>query len=97
MSEFIMEHYTELVKERAPKDRVMSKRGVTPYVQAVLVMEVAVLLIMEDMNVDIERAREILTESVAAGELLCPEKRERVSKRVQVSEDEDHGSEDELA
>ena len=96
ISEFIMEQFTKLLKQRAPKDRIMSKRGVTAYVQAVLVMEVATLLIADDMDVDVEKAQFVLRESVMAGELLCPEPREKVSRRVVDSEDEDE-SEDELA
>lgn len=85
----VMKHFTELIQKRMMEDRLMSARGWTPYVQSVLVPEVAVLLIKEDMHVDIERAREILNESVGLGELLNEEIRDVVTKRVADSEDED--------
>jgi hypothetical protein len=52
--------------------------GVSGFVQAVLVPEVAVALVKEDMSVDEKRAREILKESLELGDLLNEEAHERV-------------------
>lgn len=89
ISENIMRKFTPLLKKQIVQDRLMSSRGFTPYVQAVLVPEVAVLLIMEDMSVKTEEAREILNDSASVGELLNEEIREFVKKKVEVSEDSD--------
>lgn len=45
-------------------------RGVSSYVRLVLAQELATLLIRDDMNLSIERAREILEESRGVGEVL---------------------------
>ncbi|KAF2836497.1 hypothetical protein M501DRAFT_987226 [Patellaria atrata CBS 101060] len=44
--------------------------GITSYIQRVLVPELAMQLIMEDMDVDEVQAREILKESIKIGELV---------------------------
>jgi len=46
------------------QDKLVSARGHTTYVQAVLVPELAVQLIMEDMSVNQEEARAVLMDSV---------------------------------
>jgi hypothetical protein len=89
MSENIMLNFTPLLRKRIVKDRLMSARGFTPYVQSVLVPELAVLLIMEDMDVDIEEARNILANSAGTGELLNEEIREVVKRRIDDSEESD--------
>lgn len=89
MSENIMHEFTALIKQKAVKDRRISSRGPTAFVQSVLVPEVAVLLIMEDMNVGVDRAREILEDSSVFGELLHDEVRDVVDQRVEDSEDGD--------
>lgn len=93
ISENIMHKFTVLLKKRAIEDELMSARGVTPYVQSVLVPEIASRLIMEDMKVSLEKAREILSESSEIGELLNEELRDVVKKTVsdseEVEEDED--------
>jgi hypothetical protein len=76
ISESIMHKFTPLLKRRAVSDKLMSARGVTGFVQSVLVPEVTVLLIKEDMNVETERAREILKSSVGMGELIHDEIRD---------------------
>lgn len=95
-----MQKHTRLLKKVAPRDALISKRGVTNYMQAVLVPEITTLLIMEDMSVDAERAREILDESVVMGELLQEEVKDvHVSKRKgRVGDSEEDSDEfDELA
>ena len=95
ISENIMGRFTPLLKRRSVKDRLISARGVTPYVQSVLVPEVAVLMIMDDLAVDIEEARDILTESSAIGELVNEEIRDVVRRRVDDSDEDESGSDDE--
>ena len=88
-SENIMRKFTPLLKKRLPHDPVMSARGFTAYVQSVLVPELVVRLIMEDMDVDVEKGREILADSVSAGELLNEEIKDVVTRKVVDSEGED--------
>jgi hypothetical protein len=73
ISENTMRKFTPLLKKRMVVDRLMAARGFTPYVEYVVVPEVAVRLIMEDMNCEVERAREIMSESLGVGELLSEE------------------------
>ncbi|KAK3394422.1 RTC4-like domain-containing protein [Podospora didyma] len=73
MSESIIHEFSSLLRKRAVQDRLVSARGHTAYVQAVLVPELAVRLIMEDMDVDKEEARTIMAESSRLGELMNEE------------------------
>ncbi|KAI1383474.1 uncharacterized protein F4822DRAFT_420756 [Hypoxylon trugodes] len=70
MTEYIMRTLSSVVRKRAIEDRLVSARGHTAYVQVVLVPELAVRLIMEDMDVAEEDAREIMQDSIEVGELL---------------------------
>ncbi|TVY54966.1 hypothetical protein LCER1_G002920 [Lachnellula cervina] len=88
ISENIMLEFTSLIKKKAVKDRRISSRGPTAFVQSVLVPEVAVLLIMEDMHVKADKAREILDDSAGIGELIHEEIRDVVRKRVEDSEED---------
>jgi hypothetical protein len=58
-------------------------------VQAVLVPEVAVLLVKEDMKVDMQQARKILAESWELGELLNEEADEKVESVDSGDEEEE--------
>lgn len=100
ISEFVMHNHTRLLKKVAPRDALISKRSVAAYMQAVLVPEITTLLIMEDMNVGEERAREILDESVVMGELLQEEVKDvHIRKRKGRVDDSEEDSDelDELA
>jgi hypothetical protein len=88
MSENVMRKFTPLLKTRTVKDRLISARGPTPFVQSVLVPEITVILIMEDMDVDVEEARDILSESCTIGDLVNEEIRDVFKRRVDDSEDE---------
>jgi RTC4-like domain len=88
MSENVMQKFTPLLKTRTVKDRLISARGPIPFVQSVLVPEITVILIMEDMDVDIGEAREILSESCTIGDLVNEEIRDVFKRRVDDSEDE---------
>jgi hypothetical protein len=81
ISENTMRKFTPLLKKRMVVDRLMAARGFTPYVEYVVVPEVAVRLIMEDMGVEVARAREIMAESLAVGQLLSEEVMEVVIRR----------------
>jgi hypothetical protein len=82
ISENIFHKFTPLLRKRMVQDPLMSARGYTAYVQTVLVPEATVLLIQEDMSVDAEKAREILSDSVEVGELLNEEIEDVVRKKV---------------
>lgn len=71
MQEGIFARFSSLLRKRAVEDGLVSARGYSLYVQAVLVPELAVRLVMEDMGVGEEGARGILEESTWVGDLLC--------------------------
>ncbi|PKS06342.1 hypothetical protein jhhlp_007090 [Lomentospora prolificans] len=71
MQEAIFARFSKLLRKRAVEDSLVSSRGYSIYVQVVLVPELAVRLVMDDMDVEAEAARRILEESAAIGELLC--------------------------
>ncbi|KAK0657196.1 RTC4-like domain-containing protein [Cercophora newfieldiana] len=88
MSENLVREFSTLLRKRAVEDRLVSARGHTAYVQSVLVPELTVRLIMDDMDVDQEEARVIMTESRWVGELLSEELADIV-----LSEDDESDSE----
>ncbi|KAH7197516.1 RTC4-like domain-containing protein [Fusarium flagelliforme] len=73
MCDYLVEEFGESLKEKATQDRVIAGRGSAAFIQVVLVAELAVQLIMEDMNVSVGDAREIMEESKTLGELLHEE------------------------
>jgi hypothetical protein len=73
MSENIIDKFASQLRRIAVTDRLVSSRGVTSYVQNVLVPELAVKLICEDMSLGVEEARQVMRESVALGDLLNEE------------------------
>jgi hypothetical protein len=82
MTEHILSHFADELRDLAVSDSLMGASGiaggVSGFVQAVLVPEVAVALVEEDMSVSEQRAREILKESWELGELLNEETHEQV-------------------
>ena len=60
--------------------------GVSGFIQAVLVPELAVQLITEDLKVSESKAREVAVESAELGELLNPEIEERMDRSVDMDE-----------
>ncbi|KAI0107626.1 RTC4-like domain-containing protein [Nemania sp. FL0031] len=86
MTGFIMNALSYVIRKRAIEDKLISARSYTGYVQTVLVPELTVRLIMEDMSVSEERAREVLGESIEIGELLHEETRDIV--RIYEKEDD---------
>ncbi|SPN96707.1 uncharacterized protein DNG_00227 [Cephalotrichum gorgonifer] len=71
MQEGIFEMFSVLMRKKAVENELLSARGYSLYVQAVLVPELAVKLVMEDMKVGPEEARDVLQESTWVGDLLC--------------------------
>lgn len=80
MQEGIFARFSDLIRQRTVEDRVVSGRGHLIFVQAVLVPELAVRLVMEDMGVGEEDARRIMQESVEVGRLLCDEEEDDVDE-----------------
>lgn len=72
MADYITRNFAADLRDRAGSDKIMSSRGTTAYIQMVLVLELATLLIKEDKNVDTETARRIMSQSTTTGELLNP-------------------------
>ncbi|KAK1467917.1 hypothetical protein CCUS01_06874 [Colletotrichum cuscutae] len=87
-SEHIIGRFSSILRERAVDDRLISSRGYSSYVEAVLVPELAVLLISDDMVVEAEEARSILEESKWIGDLLHEDNGDTVD---QLSDDEKEG------
>ena len=87
--ESVMSRFSEQIRELAAKDKLISSRGVSGYVQAVLVRELAVLMIQEDMGCGAQRARDILKESIGIGDLLNEEEEEELRHVTEREEDDD--------
>lgn len=83
MTETIIQNFSSLLRERAPRDKLISARGYTGFVQSVLVPELAVKLIQEDMSLSADKAREVMEESRSVGEIINDDRGES-RKRTQV-------------
>jgi len=71
MMEFVLSELAPRIRTLAGSDRLIaSAGGVSGYVQSVLVSELATRLVMQDMDVSEERARQVLEESGEIGELV---------------------------
>lgn len=75
----IVSKFNSKIRRLAASDKLISSGGVSRYVQAVLVPELAVLLVMDDMKVDEEKAREVIRDSVDIGNLLNEEEDEMIT------------------
>ena len=75
-----MSRFASKLRRQAASDKLISSGGVSRYVQAVLVPELAILLIKDDMKVDDEKAREVLRDSVDIGNLLNEEEDEIIAE-----------------
>ncbi|KAF6814256.1 hypothetical protein CSOJ01_04147 [Colletotrichum sojae] len=85
LSEDIIGRFSSTLRKRAVDDRLISSRGYSNYVQAVLVPELTVRLICEDMGVETDEGRRILEESKEVGDMLHEDTGDTVDH---VSEDE---------
>ena len=81
MQSHLVELFSDKIRNLATTDKLIPATGPAGYVQAVLVPELAVMLVREDLHVDEERAREVLCESADVGNLVHSEMTERVGKR----------------
>ncbi|KAL5086160.1 hypothetical protein Trisim1_009647 [Trichoderma cf. simile WF8] len=70
MCDYLVKEYSDMLKKKAVHDKVIAGRGSAAFIQAVLVAELGVQLIMEDMLVSPEEARHILEESKPIGDLV---------------------------
>lgn len=73
MCDYLVSKFADLLKKRAVDDRVISGRGSAAFIQSVLVAELAVQLVMADMDVPVDEARDIVEESKALGEMVHEE------------------------
>ncbi|KAL6711903.1 hypothetical protein ACN47E_002946 [Coniothyrium glycines] len=90
----ITEHIMKVLKNEIKncKDAVVQASGPAAFVQAVLVPEAAVLLIMADCKVDRERAEEIREQTYEMGMLLHEEIEDELEAQHDTDDEEDsHG------
>lgn len=82
MSDYIMKTLSGKLRQSAGSDSIVGAKGVaggiSGYVQSVLVPELALMLIMDDLEVSREEARTIMQESTELGQALHQEQDERV-------------------
>lgn len=87
-TEHIVNHLSDQLREQSSKDKLVAAAGVSGgvsgYVQAVLVPELAEQLVMEDLKVSSQRAREVITENADLGELLYPDVDDEVAEAVEL-------------
>lgn len=62
--------FSRRLRQLASIDNILKTAGPAAYAQAVLVPELAVLLIRQDMHVDSQEARQILRDSTEIGNRL---------------------------
>ncbi|KAK4997446.1 hypothetical protein LTR66_003141 [Elasticomyces elasticus] len=81
MTESILSQFSTKLRQLAVSDKLIAavgvSGGVSGYVQAVLVPELALALVKEDMDVDAERAKEVMVEGTDVGDLLNEEEDDR--------------------
>ncbi|GAB7354114.1 hypothetical protein MBLNU459_g4678t1 [Dothideomycetes sp. NU459] len=86
MIDHIMRSFSDKIRRVAASNRLMATMGVSGgvsgYVQAVLVPEMAQALVMEDTGLGAEEARRIIAESSDVGEAVNEEEEEKVPGRV---------------
>ncbi|KAJ5122013.1 hypothetical protein N7448_003142 [Penicillium atrosanguineum] len=72
MLQAIVDRFSLKLRRLASSDHIVKAAGVAGYAQSVLVPELAVRLVMEDMDVSDDAARQILRESIQLGQRLNP-------------------------
>ena len=94
--ENIITHFSRPLRRLSTQDKLIAASGgVSGYVQAVLVPEVAIALVMDDMRIeDEESARRVLSESAEVGELLCEEEEDVVLMRDREEKEEEEEGEE---
>ena len=86
--EGIMSKFSSEIRKLAATDKTISSGGVSNYVQAVLVPELAVLLVKEDMGCDDDAAKNVLKDSIDIGDLLNEEQDDEIRYDVLAAESE---------
>ncbi|KAI9727909.1 MAG: hypothetical protein M1828_005314 [Chrysothrix sp. TS-e1954] len=81
MQSHLVNVFSDKIRALAATDKLIPATGPAGYIQAVLVPELAVMLVREDLDVDEEKARTVLRESSNVGRLLNSEMTERVERR----------------
>jgi hypothetical protein len=92
MMEAITSQLGPVISECAERDRVVAFNGFATFVQSVLVPELTVWMIMDDKDFSEKKAREVVQESGALGEVV----NEEVEDRVAFVESEDESELEEL-
>ncbi|KAF2790952.1 hypothetical protein K505DRAFT_327230 [Melanomma pulvis-pyrius CBS 109.77] len=92
MMEAITTQLHAVIKECVERDSVVAFNGFANFVQAVLVPELTVWMVMDELEVSEAKAKEIVEESGALGEAVNEEVEDRVD--VVESEDESEPEED---
>ncbi|KAL1603853.1 hypothetical protein SLS60_005445 [Paraconiothyrium brasiliense] len=86
MMEVITADLSDVIREVAAKDPVVGRSGFAMFLQAVLVPELTLLLVMDDMQVDKETAQKLVDQSGELGTSLHEEIEDEVRL---ISEDEE--------
>ena len=87
MGRVITEHMSDALKQALKRDKVARAAGAGGYVNAVLVPELAVRLVMEDMVLeDQQQARDVLSESSNLGILLNADDDENLTREEEDDE-----------
>ncbi|KAF2498678.1 hypothetical protein BU16DRAFT_579764 [Lophium mytilinum] len=73
MMEYITKTFAPQIRRLAPTDKLIASGGMSKFVQSVLLPELVIRLVMDDMNVDEERAKETIGESGEVGDLVHEE------------------------
>ncbi|KAB5579915.1 RTC4-like domain-containing protein [Coniochaeta sp. 2T2.1] len=88
MEDHLINHFADLLRTAAVKDKLVAARGQMAFVQFVLVPELAIRLIMEDMDVSAQKARRIMEESQKIGNLLNEEEDDVIEQEEEEDEEE---------
>ncbi|XWW93111.1 hypothetical protein V2A60_001040 [Cordyceps javanica] len=73
MCDYLVGEFGDVLKRRAVDDRVIAGRGSAAFIQAVLVAELGVRLIMDDLKLSESKARQVMEDSKTLGDLVQPE------------------------
>lgn len=92
ISENLMDEFSATLRKVQVRDRLVASRGVTGYVQGVLVPEVAARLVEEDLNIGEDEARAVLRRSAALGEVVNEEEAEVIVRNTDVDEEDEDGA-----
>lgn len=89
-TDHIIAHLSDDLRKAASRDKLIAASGVSGgvsgFIQAVLVPELAVQLIGDDSSIDERRARDVIAESADLGELLHPDLDDKVTEAMDEGE-----------